>query len=345
MSWQATQWAMKQVPPRLVSLPARAVLGVFAEAADKNGRASYPSLSTVAWRLDCTERNVATHVKALVAAGLLIVSPDQSPADECDADRRPVVYDLPLHWVRTDKKPDSKRRGRKPRQTVNGMKDSAHIAGNGVKDSVKRGEESFRNGMKNPSKRGEENFIQTVLEPPKEPPTEPRDRYVSNASGRESLALLPTLDAVDAVCAHFRQQRAEAGFSRGHDITSTDRNAARVLLRAGFTPEVIAAMITFALGHKHWGGVVKNLAKLAGNAEDIHHEMEHARRATQPGAQIAGETKRTEAVNVWDEFANQLDAQQAAELAYRPHAIEARPADVIDITHYLTDSDAHPEVA
>lgn len=179
---------MKQVPAGLVGLPARAVLGVFAEAADKHGRASYPSLSTVAWHLDCTERNVATHVKALVAAGLLVVSPDQSPADECDPDRRPVVYDLPIHWVRVDRKPDSKKRGRKPRQAGNGVKDSASITEIGVKDSVKRGEESFLNGVKNSSKRGEENFIQTTQEPPKGTVQEPPTAHASSNRRRTPAA-------------------------------------------------------------------------------------------------------------------------------------------------------------
>ncbi|MFC5789690.1 hypothetical protein ACFPPE_07455 [Agromyces tardus] len=204
MSWQATQWAMKQVEPGLVSLAARAVLGVFAEAAGDDGRASYPSIPTVAWRLGCTDRNVAGHVKALIAAKLLVVSPDQSPAAHIPSDRRPVVYDLPIRWVRGDEKPEAQQRGRKPgvnangvkerspRSRENGVKDSALTTDIEVKDSVKRGEGSFPNGVKDPAIRGEENFIQTVLKPPTEPSTKP-----SAVRSRQSPLLAVVANAVE----------------------------------------------------------------------------------------------------------------------------------------------------
>lgn len=184
MSYQAVEWAIKRVPPSLVSVTARAVLVAFAEAADEHGREAYPSIPTVAWYLGCTERNVSGHVKSLRAAGLLVKSADQSAVAHIPADRRPVVYQLPLHWVRTDEKPEAGRRGRKsihPDIGVNsssgrlpdGAKEPSCREENGVKDPAKRGEGSFLNGVKDSTFRGEETFREPSLESPVEPPSEP----------------------------------------------------------------------------------------------------------------------------------------------------------------------------
>ncbi|WP_156895118.1 helix-turn-helix domain-containing protein [Rhodococcus sp. 2G] len=171
MSYQAVKWALTQVPPGLVSVPARAVLAVFAERADDHGKAAYPSLGTVAWNLGCSERNVADHVKALVTSGLLVKSPDQSPADKIPEEYRPVVYDLPLHRVRTDEKPARQKRGRKPKPELDPKDSSA--AELDMKDSAISPEESLQLDPKDSSFRPEADFIQTVPEPPAEPPSEP----------------------------------------------------------------------------------------------------------------------------------------------------------------------------
>lgn len=151
MSVEAVKWATTKVPPGLVKLPARAVLAVFAEAADKDGRGSYQSHLTVAWRLGCTERNVTNHVRALVNAGLLIVSPDQSAVAHLAADVRPVVYNLPLHLVRTDTLEgarDEKRKRR--RESRKGVVAKAS-------ETPDRSEEYFPTGPKNTSVSGTKN--------------------------------------------------------------------------------------------------------------------------------------------------------------------------------------------
>lgn len=196
MSYQAVEWAIKRVPPGLVSVTARAVLVAFAEAADEHGREAYPSIPTVAWYLGCTERNVSGHVKSLKASGLLVKSADQSAVAHIPADRRPVVYQLPLHWVRTDEKPEAGRRGRKPIQAdigVNsssgrlpdGAKEPSCREENGVKDSAKRGEETFLNGVKDSTFRGEETFREPSLESPVEPPSEPPKEAASASTSRK----------------------------------------------------------------------------------------------------------------------------------------------------------------
>ncbi|MBF6350336.1 hypothetical protein IU448_15115 [Nocardia flavorosea] len=170
MSWQAVKWSTTQVPPGLVKLAARAVLDVYAEAADEHGRQSYQSHLTVAWRLGCTVRNVSDHVESLRSAGLLVKSADQSAVAHLPADTRPVVYDLPIHWVREDtlddfreEEKERRRRYRKPKtgsaepseryeeNFLTGMQNSSYR-------EPERYEENFRHGMKDSSPRYEENF-------------------------------------------------------------------------------------------------------------------------------------------------------------------------------------------
>ncbi|WP_280357887.1 helix-turn-helix domain-containing protein [Nocardia otitidiscaviarum] len=286
MSWQATQWAAKHVPPQLVSLPARAVLSVFAEAADETGRGSYPSLSTVAWYLDCTERNVAMHVKALVKAGLLIVSPNQAPAARIAADRRPVVYDLPIHWVRVDEKPEPKRRGRKRASVVdlpldtssrgeesfpNEAKNPSARNANEVKDSDKRGEENFANDRKDSSIRGEENFIQTTLEPPIEPPTEPLP-HVSNASAGTRDANDSTDDHVHALCHRLHQHVLANGLTADPPaITRQWELAARALLQLdGRDPAKVLNLIDWCQHDGFWRAHILDMPTFRRKYSTLH---------------------------------------------------------------------------
>ncbi|WP_159850239.1 helix-turn-helix domain-containing protein [Nocardia sp. CY41] len=108
MSIEAWKWASTYIPPKTspkmksIGGAELFVLCIFADYADEQGRASYPSQLTVAYRARCTERNVTEIVKKLVDAGLLVKSPDQSPAAGLPADNRPIVYDLPINLVRPD---------------------------------------------------------------------------------------------------------------------------------------------------------------------------------------------------------------------------------------------------
>ncbi|MGX4711104.1 helix-turn-helix domain-containing protein [Rhodococcus ruber] len=172
MSYQAVEWAIKHVPPGLVCVPARAVLVAYAEAADADGRKAYPSIPTISWYLGCTDRNVEKHVKALIETGLLVRSPDQSPAAKIPADKRPVVYDLPIHWVRVDEKPEPKRRGRKPKVAANDP-NSSTAADIDPNSSTKRGELQYANDPNSSTNRPVPEFGEPSLEPPVEPPSEP----------------------------------------------------------------------------------------------------------------------------------------------------------------------------
>ncbi|MET7752334.1 MULTISPECIES: helix-turn-helix domain-containing protein [Actinomycetes] len=191
MSVQAYEWATKKLPKGLVSLPVRQVLEAFADHADEQGRAAYPSLSTVAWYLDCSERTVKEHVRTLIKIGLLVVSPDQSPAEDIPYEYRPVVYDLPLHWVRTDKKPERQKRGRKPKGEAIEVQNPSPPNELGVQDPSIRGAESFQIGVQNPVIRGAESCTLTVLEPSGKPPVEPSSSLARENVGHQTSFLLP----------------------------------------------------------------------------------------------------------------------------------------------------------
>jgi hypothetical protein len=85
------------VPPALVST----LLG-FARHADQDGQRSYPSVETLMRYTRKRERQVRDDIKELRKRGLLIVSVDQSAAAHIRADRRPTVYELPMHQRRDD---------------------------------------------------------------------------------------------------------------------------------------------------------------------------------------------------------------------------------------------------
>jgi hypothetical protein len=195
MSHQAVEWAVKHVPPNLVGLPARAVLIAFAEHAGSDGKATWPSLPTIAWYLDCSVRNVEKHVKTLTEVGLLVRSPDQSPAAHIPADRRPVVYDMPLGLVRTDEKPDGRRRGRKPTPAHDDPNSSTQATRTTVRDLPetartpvrKRPELQYANGPNSSTARPEPQFGETALEP------------LGNLQERSSSTRAPRLDAIAIV--------------------------------------------------------------------------------------------------------------------------------------------------
>ncbi|MBF6358094.1 helix-turn-helix domain-containing protein [Nocardia higoensis] len=132
------------------------------------------------------------------------------------------------------------------------------------------------------------------------------ERYVSNASGPATNAATD-LDPVQAVCARFRQQLGEAGYTRGLEVTSKDRLAARQLLNDGYTPETIEQMTGWALRHKsYWAGVVDELAKVAGNASKIHHQWETDRQAA--ATTEYGMAKKDATALEWASLATNPDA-------------------------------------
>lgn len=98
VSVPAVLWVLDEapdVPPPLVTT----LLG-FARHADQDGRRSYPSVETLVRYTRKSERQVRSDIKNLRKRGLLVVSVDQSAAAHIRADRRPTVYELPMHQRR-----------------------------------------------------------------------------------------------------------------------------------------------------------------------------------------------------------------------------------------------------
>ncbi|MEU1526376.1 hypothetical protein ABZ413_29685 [Nocardia rhamnosiphila] len=281
MSWQAVKWATTDVPPGLVKLAPRAVLAVYAECANEHGLQSRPTYTKIAWRLGCTPRNVADHVKTLVAEGLLVRSPDQSAVAHLPKDKRPVVYDLPMSLVRTDTyeefaeaesalreryrkpktKPDAEGPKTDPReaQSLNGMQNPSCPTG-------ERHEENFQRGMKNPSPRHEENF-----------PSGTKKTSCSSFPGttQEPSVVPPTRAeleaAVDPLCERLRQRLEENGRVVNPTVTRLDRAACLGLLNT-YTPKQLESMIVFATADKHWRPIATDMSAIG-----KHHKTIYAR--------------------------------------------------------------------
>lgn len=93
LSKPAVLWAMDDapgVPDRLVS-----TLLVVARYADEAGRGAYPSAPTVALGTRKSTRQAQRDLAALEERGLLVRG-NQALVKGIRADRRPVVYDLPM---------------------------------------------------------------------------------------------------------------------------------------------------------------------------------------------------------------------------------------------------------
>lgn len=98
MSWQATSWALWQAEPR--SYQEKLVLCILAERSDKDGKGAYPSKTTIADGLGISDpRRVRRVLKQLERDGL-IRKGDQSEASDIPANKRPMVYDLPITMTR-----------------------------------------------------------------------------------------------------------------------------------------------------------------------------------------------------------------------------------------------------
>ncbi|MFE5290437.1 helix-turn-helix domain-containing protein [Nocardia sp. NPDC056611] len=276
MSVQATEWVAAKISPDLkVKLAAKMVLNAFARRADKTGRAAYPSLSTIAWELGCTERNVADHVKALIDKGLLVVSPDQSPAAGIAAEYRPVVYDLPIYLVRTDEKPERQKRGRRPQAVGLDLKDSsvtASLSGDlGMKDSSISHEENFPLDLKKTSFGPEENFIQVVLEESNKQSVEPLP-HVSNASADAPSGNDPTEDHVHALCTRLHERVLANGLTADPPaITRQWELAARALIQLdGRDPNKVLNLIDWCQADDFWRAQILDMPTFRRKYTTLH---------------------------------------------------------------------------
>jgi hypothetical protein len=96
MSVQAMAWAMSQT--LTTHPPSRHVLLILANYAGQDGQAAFPSVATLAGHTGLAERTIQNCLKKLEACGAIARGNQGIAAVHIDrADRRPVVYDLPLH--------------------------------------------------------------------------------------------------------------------------------------------------------------------------------------------------------------------------------------------------------
>lgn len=98
VSAAAVAWALDDapgVPPQLVS-----TLVAVARHADRHGKGARPSVETIAAKTRKSVRQAKRDIAALRKLKLLVLG-DQSLVVDIAADRRPVVYDLPM-WLRRE---------------------------------------------------------------------------------------------------------------------------------------------------------------------------------------------------------------------------------------------------
>ena len=93
MSFEATTWALKI--DGVDDATSRVILLGLASHARADGSAAWPSVKTLAEYACCSERTVHRRLRDLEAAGL-IRRGDQALVGHLDANRRPVVWDLPV---------------------------------------------------------------------------------------------------------------------------------------------------------------------------------------------------------------------------------------------------------
>ncbi|MFG2058642.1 helix-turn-helix domain-containing protein [Micromonospora sp. NPDC048930] len=91
--WRAVRWAL-DAPADLPTGPAFTLVALACYA-DETGRNAYPSTDTLARRARRSKRQVQRDLDELEKRGL-IHRGDQGVAEHVRADRRPVVWDLPL---------------------------------------------------------------------------------------------------------------------------------------------------------------------------------------------------------------------------------------------------------
>lgn len=104
MSWQAMAWA-DGLEYNLVGPLAYRVLIKYANVANQRGEVAWRLPSEMATELGVSKRSIQRATKELTYAALLLEG-DQSFVKHIRADRRPIVYDLNLHYKREFEQPE-----------------------------------------------------------------------------------------------------------------------------------------------------------------------------------------------------------------------------------------------
>ena len=118
MSVQAVKWALDVEQTGPLAAETRLVLLVMADRADKDGRNVYLSASSMAKRLGTTDRSVRRHLSTLRDKRLIVPGDPEVIPEHYRHDRRPVVYDLPIHAQPQAAVADAWTPSKKPRQNV-----------------------------------------------------------------------------------------------------------------------------------------------------------------------------------------------------------------------------------
>ena len=92
MSSKASGWAWET---RTGNSTRKLILAAFADYASADGTSAYPSLETIADRVECSVRTVQRQLQTLLADGFMRPG-DQELVAHIRADKRPVVYDLAM---------------------------------------------------------------------------------------------------------------------------------------------------------------------------------------------------------------------------------------------------------
>ncbi len=150
----------------------------LANHAGADGRGAYPSQGRLAWYARCSERTVRRHLVRAQEAGLIRPG-DQRFVLHLPADKRPVVWDLPIHLKRDAPEPGGHPgRPRKVRAEAENPVDTGdhpnEFTGQAQSekraDTGVRGDSGVQNGGTPEVNRADTGVLQTVLEPSFEPP-------------------------------------------------------------------------------------------------------------------------------------------------------------------------------
>jgi hypothetical protein len=128
MSIEATVWALKHAP--VPDAIAHLVLIGLADHAAADGTCAWPSVTTLAGYARCSERSVQRKLRDLEALGVILQG-NQQIVNHLRPDRRPTVWDLPIHGV-TERHPAQR---------------GDRTGTDGVTDRAERGDTEGANGV------------------------------------------------------------------------------------------------------------------------------------------------------------------------------------------------------
>lgn len=146
MSHKASAWAWETTTGNSTR---KSVLAAFADYAGADGTAAYPSIETIAARVECSVRTVQRQLQILIEEGFMRPG-DQDLVSHYRADKRPVVYDLAMsdlvrrQWraAAAGDVDEASERGDNvsPRTTVSGVSDCHPAVSDGVTPATERGD-------------------------------------------------------------------------------------------------------------------------------------------------------------------------------------------------------------